>query len=171
MTDDRSPETRRAPALPIGEGARESWYERLLQLLHVRSRDSIRDDLADVLAEAGEDPTVSPYERALLKNVLALHRLRVDDVMVPRADIVAVALDLPLGDLLGLFRTAGHSRLPVYDETLDDPKGMVHIRDFLDHLAACAEGRAGRPGGPGGPSLGGVDLSVPLSAAGILRAV
>ena len=75
----------------------------------------------------------------MLKNVLGFHRIRVDDVMVPRADIVAVPVDTTLGDLLDLFRTAGHSRLPVYGETLDDPQGMVHIRDFLDYIAARAE--------------------------------
>src|SRR3712207_8663350 len=52
----------------------------------------------------------------------SFHRIRVEDVMVPRADIVAVAADTNLGELLSLFRTAGHSRLPVYGETLDDPK-------------------------------------------------
>ena len=127
----------------------------------MKSRDSIRDDLEDAFAEAGEDPTFSPYERAMLKNVLGFHRLRVDDVMVPRADIVAVPLEATLGDLLGLFRTAGHSRLPVYGETLDDPKGMVHIRDFLDYIAARAEGRICRSQSDhAAPNLGEVDLSV-----------
>src|SRR5215218_7721630 len=173
MNDDRSPD-RPAPPLAPPEGAREPWYERLLHLLHVKSRDSIRDDLEDALAEAGADPTFSPYERAMLKNVLSFHRLRVDDVMVPRADIVAVSLDTTLGDLLGLFRTEGHSRLPVYGETLDDPKGMVHIRDFLDYVAARAE--AGKPrrrksANAKPPSLGEVDLSVTLSTARILRPV
>ena len=86
----------------------------------------------------------------MLKNVLGFHRMRVDDVMVPRADIVAVPIETTLGDLLGLFRTAGHSRLPVYGETLDDPRGMVHIRDFLDYIAARAEAAsagAERPAG------------------------
>ena len=99
----------------------------------------------------------------MLKNILGFHRIRVEDVMVPRADIVAVDDDTDLGDLLSLFRTAGHSRLPVYGETLDDPRGMVHIRDFLDFIAdarrqrrvarrrrrgdaaAAAEPRPGRP--------------------------
>ena len=80
----------------------------------------------------------------MLKNVLGFHRIRVDDVMVPRADIVAVAADTTLGELLDLFRTAGHSRLPVYGETLDDPKGMVHIRDFLDFIATAAPTAARR---------------------------
>ena len=83
----------------------------------------------------------------MLKNVLGFHRIRVDDVMVPRVDIVSVPFEATLGELLELFRTAGHSRLPVFGETLDDPKGMVHIRDFLDYIAARAE--AGRPQQPG----------------------
>jgi CBS domain containing-hemolysin-like protein len=81
----------------------------------------------------------------MLKNVLGLHKVRVDDVMLPRADIVAVSSDTSLGDLLKLFRTAGHSRLPVYGETLDDPRGMVHIRDFVEYLATRAEAAPRRP--------------------------
>jgi CBS domain containing-hemolysin-like protein len=170
MNDDRSPDrATQSPGPP--EGAREPWYERLLHLLHVKPRDSVRDELEDALAEAGADPTFSPYERAMLKNVLSFHRLRVDDIMVPRADIVAVSLDATLGDLLGLFRTEGHSRLPVYGETLDDPKGMVHIRDFLDYVAAHAEGGVSPQGGLAAPNLGGVDLSIPLARANVFRPV
>ena len=55
-----------------------------------------------------------PQERLLLKNVLSLHDVRVVDVMVPRADIIAVNMELSLGEILSVFRTAGHSRLPVY---------------------------------------------------------
>jgi CBS domain containing-hemolysin-like protein len=96
--------------------------------------------------------------------------------MVPRADIVAVAADTTLGELLNLFRTAGHSRLPVYGETLDDPKGMVHIRDFLDFIAERADDRTARrrregEGPAPAPSLIRVDLSMSLSAAKILRPV
>src|SRR5919112_3882952 len=174
MNDDRSRNDRavRLPSDP--EGARERWYARLLARFGLKSRDSIRDDLEDALAETVQDPNFSPQERAMLKNVLGFHRIRVDDVMVPRADIVAVAADTTLGDLLNLFRTAGHSRLPVYGETLDDPRGMVHIRDFLDFLAARADTRAsrrrraGEDGAPLPPSLGRVDLSMTLNAAKIL---
>lgn len=106
----------------------------------------------------------------MLSNVLSLRERRVDDVMVPRADIIAVSLDATLAGLLALFRSAGHSRLPVYGETLDDPRGMIHIRDFLDFLAACAKpGRGGE--GEAVPDLGAVDLSATLAQANILRPV
>lgn len=120
--------------------APESLFERIKSALGLKSHPSIREDLADALedARASEDSSFSPEERAMLKNILGLRGKRVDDVMVPRADIVAVPLDISLGDLLKVFQTAGHSRLPVYNETLDDPRGMVHIRDFVAWLASRA---------------------------------
>ncbi|CAO4164215.1 hemolysin family protein [Methylorubrum populi] len=141
MTNDRSRGAAlAAPAADAEPPPREAWYDRLLNVFHLRPRESLRTDIEEALAEpdTGED-AFSPLERAMLKNVLGLHKVRVDDVMLPRADIVAVAIDTSLGDLLKLFRTAGHSRLPVYGETLDDPRGMVHIRDFVEYLAAKAE--------------------------------
>ncbi|KQT11878.1 hypothetical protein ASG40_07680 [Methylobacterium sp. Leaf399] len=147
MTNDRSRGAAQA-ALGATEGesparevpAREPWYDRLLNVFHLRPRDSLRDDIEGALAtpDSGEN-AFSPIERAMLKNVLGLHKVRVDDVMIPRADIIAVSIETSLSDLLKLFRAAGHSRLPVYGESLDDPRGMVHIRDLVDHLVARAE--------------------------------
>ena len=132
---------------------------------------SARDDIEDAIEESASEE-FTPQERAILKNVLALHDVRVKDVMVPRADIVALALDTPLSEALDCFRSAGHSRLPVYDETLDDPRGMIHIRDFLIFLASdprfgLMKGREGARAG--GESESGLDM--PLSAARILRPV
>ena len=72
---------------------------------------SVREDIEDALEEAAGD--VTPHERALLKNVLSLHELRVADAMIPRADIIALPHDASLRAALGVFREAGHSRLPV----------------------------------------------------------
>ena len=142
MTNDRSRGAAQAAQFSADPESqpREPWYDRLLNALHLRPRDSLRSGIEEALAEpdTGED-AFSPLERAMLKNVLGLHKVRVDDVMVPRADIVAVSVETSLGDLLKLFRTAGHSRLPVYGETLDDPRGMVHIRDFVEFIATKAE--------------------------------
>src|SRR3712207_4900476 len=173
MNEDRSRSERPVRTLTETDDTRDHWYDRVLTRLGLKPRESIRHDLEDVLAETVEDTDFSPQERAMLKNVLSFHRIRVEDVMVPRADIVAVAAETNLGELLNLFRTAGHSRLPVYGETLDDPKGMVHIRDFLDFIAMRADG--GSESGAGDemppPSLGQVDLSVALASANILRPV
>jgi CBS domain containing-hemolysin-like protein len=174
MNEDRSRSDRPVRTLTETDDTRDHWYDRVLTRLGLKPRESIRHDLEDVLAETVEDTDFSPQERAMLKNVLSFHRIRVEDVMVPRADIVAVAADTNLGELLSLFRTAGHSRLPVYGETLDDPKGMVHIRDFLDFIAMRADGGASEAGSGDEaplPSLGQIDLSMALSSANILRPV
>ncbi|MEE1655840.1 hemolysin family protein [Microvirga sp. CF3062] len=174
MNEDRSRSERPVRTLPETDDTRDHWYDRVLTRLGLKSRESIRHDLEDALAETVEDTDFSPQERAMLKNVLSFHRIRVEDVMVPRADIVAVAAETNLGELLNLFRTAGHSRLPVYGETLDDPKGMVHIRDFLDFIAMRADGGASEAGAGDEtppPSLGLIDLSMTLASANILRPV
>jgi CBS domain containing-hemolysin-like protein len=153
---------------------REPWFERLIGRFGLRSRDSIRTDLEGVLESTAESEGFSAQERAMLKNVLRFHRTRIHDAMVPRADIVAVSSEITLGELLRIFRTAGHSRLPVHGETLDDPKGMVHIRDFLDYLVARAENggsRRRRVKTIEALSLGNIDLSVSLASAKILRPV
>jgi CBS domain containing-hemolysin-like protein len=164
-----------------------SVLERLRGLLGL-SGASIRDDIEDALDDASIAGDFSPQERAMLKNVLGLHEVRVSDVMVPRADIVSVDIDTPLAEVLATFRTAGHSRLPVHGETLDDPRGMVHIRDFVDFVAASAEKNLTqrRLKAGGGSTLADVaasapesattrympiDLSIRLEAAEILRPV
>ena len=112
-----------------------SLFERLRSLLGL-SPGSVRDDIEEALEEADARADFTAKERTILRNVLALHDIRVADVMAPRADVIALPLDAPIAEALATFRTAGHSRLPVYHETLDDPRGMIHIRDFLDFLAA-----------------------------------
>ncbi|MBB4197019.1 hypothetical protein CCR94_23390 [Rhodoblastus sphagnicola] len=158
--------------------SRGSIVERLRAMFGL-SGASIRDDIEDALEDDAISEDFSPYEREMLKNVLALHDLKVSDVMVPRADIIAIPIELQLSEVLATFRTAGHSRLPVHGETLDDPRGMVHIRDFVDFVASSAEkallapqGQAqGEERAASGPRFVRVDLSVRLETAGILRPV
>ncbi|MGH6794316.1 MAG: hemolysin family protein [Methylocella sp.] len=158
-----------------GSGGKPSLVDRLRALFGLGGV-SIRDDIEDSLADTSIEDDISPQERALLKNVLGLHEVHVGDVMVPRADIVAASLQTRLADVLAIFRTAGHSRLPVHGETLDDPRGMVHIRDFVAYLAAAASSGGSPPAEPEGeaarsccwPRRG---LDLPLSQANILRPV
>lgn len=69
--------------------------------------------------------------KILFSNLLKLKDLTVSDIMVPRANIVAVDVNTPIDELMQLFMQKPHSRIPVYRETLDDVMGMVHIRDIL----------------------------------------
>ncbi|MEM1272818.1 MAG: hemolysin family protein [Pseudomonadota bacterium] len=71
-----------------------------------------------------------PARRATASvGLLNLRRMKVDEVSIPRAEITAVACDISLADLVQVFRESGKTRLPVYDETLDSPLGMVHLKD------------------------------------------
>jgi len=93
---------------------------------------SLRDTL-DELIEEREDSEVplDPDERLLLANILELRDLTIHDVMVPRADIVAVSANASLQEVIDVATQCGHSRLPIYSDTLDDAQGMVHIKDLL----------------------------------------
>jgi CBS domain containing-hemolysin-like protein len=152
------------PLRRAGDAPRPSLFDRLRGFLGL-APFSVREDIEDRLEESPGD--VTPHERALLKNVLGLHDMRVDDAMIPRADIIAISLDARLRDALELFRTAGHSRLPAYADTLDDPRGMIHIRDFVMHIARCADRREGAETTE--PKK--IDFDTPLSQANLLKPV
>jgi CBS domain containing-hemolysin-like protein len=166
-----------SPHAPNESHGGESLLDRIKIALGLKAAPSIREDLADALEASGEseDSGFSPEGRAMLKNILSLRGKRVDDVMVPRADIVAVSIDVTLADLLKAFQTAGHSRLPVHGETLDDPRGMVHIRDFVAWLAsraAIAFGKARKAKTGGAFALGDIDLTASLSSVkSLIRSV
>jgi CBS domain containing-hemolysin-like protein len=162
-----APET---PSVSVSREQSSGLFERVRALFGL-APPSARDDIEDAIEESASEE-FTPQERAILKNVLALHDVRVEDVMVPRADVIALSLDTPLSAVLDCFRTAGHSRLPVYEETLDDPRGMIHIRDFVVFLASdprfgLMKARHDAPSnGEGQPGL---DMT--LAAAKILRPV
>ena len=107
-----------------------------MRLKAMLRQGSLRDDLEELLESApiAEGDEFSASERTILQNVLKLGDMRVDDVMVPRADIVAVEASEPLGTLLARFLEAGHSRLPIYDEDLDNITGFVHVKDALRRI-------------------------------------
>nr|WP_245413908.1 hemolysin family protein [Fulvimarina endophytica] len=110
----------------------------------------MREDLTQALSQHSDDgdgaDSFSPEERAMLNNILALREVRVEDIMVPRADIKAADITTTLGDLMKLFEASGHSRMPVYGESLDDPRGMIHIRDVVAHITRVARPARSRNG-------------------------
>jgi CBS domain containing-hemolysin-like protein len=151
------------------------WLGRVWRALFNWGPGSARSELKDVLdAMTPGESGFSPEESRMLRNILALRERRVGDVMVPRADIIDVQQNIPLGELIRVFERAGHSRLVVYDDTLDDPVGMVHIRDLIAYMTAHAavdpekNAKRKRPL-PANLDLKAIDLSTPLSATRIVR--
>src|SRR5919202_4721742 len=162
-----------SPMMPESQRRLLRWVRSVLRL---KANPSLRASLTTVLAEPQDTDAFSPEERVILRNVLGLRKRRVDDVMVPRADIVAVEEQTNPGDLLNVSREPGHSRLPVYRETLDDPVGMVHIKDLVSYLLSGAvlkaeDGTPRRRRAQALQHLAKVDFAKTLAAARIMRPV
>ena len=151
--------------LPVDEDGKSdeeaSWFERLLATFGLGEEPDLRELIEDALARSKSD-ALSTQERSMLLRILRFGKLTVEDVMVPRADIVAVDDTITIEELLRVFRKAEHSRLPVYKETLDDPRGMIHIRDLMSWITEEANG-------DDGTDLGKVDLKLPVNAINIAR--
>jgi CBS domain containing-hemolysin-like protein len=155
---------------------RESWLNRMLRAAFGWSPTSIRSDLKVLLDGAAAETGFSPDESRMLKNILSLRERRLDDLMVPRADIVAVQQDIPLGELVKVFENASHSRLVVYNDTLDEPVGMVHIRDLIAFMTVRATVQPDANAAQGESSatdlnFAALDLAMPLSATKIIRTI
>ena len=117
--------------------------KRLLQKITGQDREAaaMRESLEEVIEESErESPALSAQERVMLGNLLRFGELKVSDVMVPRAEIVAVDESIGLAELLKLFREVQHSRLPMFRETLDDPTGLIHVKDVMGLLYPEAGG-------------------------------
>ncbi|MDA7948014.1 MAG: hemolysin family protein [Hyphomicrobiaceae bacterium] len=161
------------------EPPRLGWFGRLLARIGIGEE---REDAREIIEEALENEestaqSFSPQERLMLGNLLRFGELRVEDVMVPRADITAIENTASLSELLQVFQDAGHSRIPVYAGTLDDPRGMIHIKDLMAWITAQAAGdkksSATKTKDGEGPSfhLGNVNLSRTVAKAQIQREV
>lgn len=127
----------------MSNGGKSPFLNKLRSKLWKRQPEpSVRESIAELVQEAADAPQgpddfqeLDRQERALIANVLRLRETTADDVMIPRADIVAMRLDVTLEQALEQIRTEGHSRLPVYREQLDEVVGMVHIKDVFAHAS------------------------------------
>lgn len=131
-TAPTNPEPPSSPASVPARGP--SIWNRIKALLAMRTV-SLRDDLQVALEDQGSaEADFSESERTILQNVLKLSNVSVADVMVERSDIQAIESDVNLGTLLAKFRQVGHSRLPVYDDGLDNILGFIHVKDALGKI-------------------------------------
>ena len=148
-----------------------SWLSRVREAFGFKTSASLRQNLEAALSqEDALDAAFSAEERRLIRNILRLRETRVADVMVPRADIAAVEVSVSLVDLLRAFEDSGHSRMPVYRETLDDAIGMVHIKDLVGHITGHGPSASPDDLAPDRPiDLGRADLTVTLEASRLVR--
>lgn len=101
------------------------------------SNEQLQEALEDYIEELKESElgdTSVDNQKELITNVLNTRDLRVHDIMVPRADIIAIGKNATMEDLKKLFAEKQFSRVPVYDETLDRIAGFIHIKDILNCL-------------------------------------
>ncbi len=136
------------PSSSTGNGdSNESsiWHGLKSLIFGGEHEESLRDQLEDAIDRHEGDPgpdakgDLTPLERQMVRNLLHFGERDAGDVGVPRADIIAVEERTTFDHLVQIFAEAGHSRLPVYRETLDSIIGMVHIKDVFNILATGAE--------------------------------
>ena len=118
-----------APEAPSSGGLLRAIVRRLRRR---EKNEAVREAIEELIEETPESDTpISEDQRVLLANILKLRDKTVADVMVPRVDIVAIAADTPLDEVVRVIQAEAHSRYPVYREALDDVIGMIHIKDVL----------------------------------------
>ncbi|MGI9372242.1 MAG: hemolysin family protein [Hyphomicrobiales bacterium] len=165
-----------------GNGAKpDSQFGRLWASVRAKLRgdgeQSLRESIEDAIEqhEIGEADDVSAEERFMLRNILEFGSQHIEDVMVPRADIIAVEDKTSLAELVGVLVEANHSRIPVYRETLDEPLGMVHVKDLVHWLAKSStkstskKTQSKKPDTKPKLSFAGADLTMTIKEAGLMR--
>jgi CBS domain containing-hemolysin-like protein len=140
MSDPEPPVRRGQPEQnqPKNGGGSLSRLRTLLRLLRRPRGPRAQQETMDALIAAAEldaDTPITPQERFLIGNILKVHERSAGDVMVPRVDIVALDIEQPFSEVVKCMVEHGHSRVPVYRETLDDVIGFVHVKDVLAPVA------------------------------------
>jgi magnesium and cobalt transporter len=126
--------------MPDDQSSNGRLWQGLRSFFFGEREASLRDQIEDAIddhEEEGESSTgdLSPVERQMVRNLLHFGERTVGDVAVPRGDIIAVSETISFEGLVAAFAEAGHSRLPVYGDSLDTITGMIHIKDVFAILA------------------------------------
>src|SRR4051794_28158384 len=136
MSDDHSPGA-------AEERPTSVWRSLRTFLFGEENEATLREEIEEAIdSHEGEATAVgdlSPVERQMLRNLLHFGESRVADIAVPRSDIIAVPSDISFAALVTAFAEAGHSRLPVFEQSLDSVVGMAHVKDVFALLVAGAE--------------------------------
>ena len=140
MTDQ--PKSKTLPETAGDDGRNAiGWLQALRARLGLIVPQNARDALEGALRNSDGNANFTEAERKMLERLLRFGASRVEELMVPRAEIIALDENEPISELLHTFDEAGVSRIPLYRETLDDPHGMIHIKDLFRWLMAEATGQ------------------------------
>lgn len=163
-----------------GAGA-QGWLRTLRAKLGFAGPQTVRDAIVGALRAPDSTATFTDAERNMLERLLRFGTSRVAAIMVPRADIISLDENEPISELFRTFDEAGVSRIPLFRETLDDPRGMIHVKDLFRWLLAEATGQKLKPAEPhealdakpdlDAIDLAKVDLSRPITTVKIRRQV
>ncbi len=178
MDEDQSSRSREGTS-PTSENSRNDnaglWSRIRRALGGGKPDETLRESLEGVLDRHAEEEGTTAFRadaKSMMLNLIKFSDLRLDDVMVPRAEIIAIDASSSVSELLECFLEAGHSRLPIYHDTLDEPLGMIHIKDFLEWLNSHDKhGQEKVRTKKSVPilSLSAADLKTPVSELGIMR--
>lgn len=136
-THDHSEKLLSSPPCSKKQGHRNlfSWIKGIKRR-NGKTDTSLREAIEEYIDEPNdEQDPAGQHEQELLSNILKLRNIAVVDVMIPRADIVAIEVGASQEEVLDLLAKEQYSRLPVYQETLDRVLGTIHIKDVLGSLA------------------------------------
>ena len=149
-----------------GPGEARNGLWRRIRSRFGRVRDvGLRESLTGAIeTHEAQNPgeSVRDEAKSMMLNIIEFSGLRVDDVMVPRVDIVAIAETDTMRELLDKFIDANHSRVPVYRETLDGVTGMIHVKDFMRWMASRGEKK--RKGSARSVQTSSTSLNIPATA-------
>jgi CBS domain containing-hemolysin-like protein len=126
------------------------------------SNADLRESLEGVIDSHSKntgDDSMDADARSMMRNVLGFAELRVDDLMVPRVNIVAEEETATMRALLSQFIEANHSRLPIYRDSLDDIVGMIHVKDYLKWMTAKGSKKKTKSSTEAGITLPAAELS------------
>jgi magnesium and cobalt transporter len=143
------PDSDKAAATPASDSAagdadsRGGFWTAFKKLFEERDEQSLRAQIEEAIdehvdehpAQRGETGDLSPIELQMLRNLLHFSEHDADDVAIPRSEIVAISAAASWDELIAFFAEHGHSRFPVFRETLDEVVGMIHIKDIFPYLA------------------------------------
>lgn len=163
---------------PLNDSRGESLWQRIRSRFGRNREMGLRESLEGALeTHEAQNPgeTVRSEARSMMLNIIEFSGLRVDDVMVPRVDIVAIDETDTMREMLEKFIDANHSRMPVYRETLDGVTGMIHVKDFLRWMASRGAKKKKTPKGENpilaGLTIAAAELSTTVRQAGLNREV